>query len=279
MDYYNTLGINKAASQDEIRKAYKKMSMKHHPDRGGDETKFKEINQAYQTLSDPERKQMYDQYGTDDPQKMGGMGGNPFGGFGGGGFEDMFSTMFGQGFANRQVRKNRDIQVVQDIDLEDVIFGKTIPLTYRIGSGKVETVTVEVPIGIQPGQTVRYQGLGDDTHSQLPRGDLLVKIRVKRHHVWDSSGSNLYREIPVGVFDLMLGTTVQVAMIDGKKIDLKIPSGTKPNAKLSVPGYGMPERRSGRRGNAIIIVKAIIPAITNEEHLEKIRELKNALSS
>jgi DnaJ-class molecular chaperone len=77
----------------------------------------------------------------------------------------------------------------------------------------------------------------------------------------------------------MLGTTVQVAMIDGKKIDLKIPSGTKPNAKLSVPGYGMPERRSGRRGNAIIIVKAIIPAITNEEHLEKIRELKNALSS
>lgn len=278
MDYYNTLGINKAASTEEIRKAYKKMSMKHHPDRGGDESKFKEVNQAYQTLSDPERKRMYDQYGTDDPQKMGGQGG-PFGFGGQGGFDDMFSTMFGQGFAQQRQRKNRDIQIVQDVHLEDVLTGKTIPMSYRTGTGKTESVTVEIPAGIQPGQTVRYAGLGDDSVKQLPRGDLLVKIRVIRHHIWERDNNDLYRELPVGVFDLMLGTTIQVTMLDGKKIDLKVQPGTKPNAKLSVPGHGMFDRRSNRRGKAIIIIRAIVPVITNEQHLEKIKALKEELSS
>jgi DnaJ-class molecular chaperone len=277
MDYYNTLGINKTASQDEIRKAYKKMSMKHHPDRGGDENTFKQVNQAYQTLSDPERKQMYDQYGTDDPQKMGGnpFGGNPFG-FHGGGFEDMFSTMFGQGFRN-QVRRNRDIQIVADITLEDALNGKNVPLNYRTSSGHTETVTVDIPTGIQAGQTVRYRGLGDDAIRNAPRGDLLVKIRIKRHPVWERNGNDLYGAIPVSVFDLMLGTVLEIKMLDGKKINLTIPPGTKSNAKLSVPGHGMYDRSKTRRGKAIVIVDAIVPQITDKNILNDLAKIKAAL--
>jgi DnaJ-class molecular chaperone len=281
MDYYDILGIKKSASQDEIRTAYKKMSMKHHPDRGGDESTFKEVNQAYQTLSDPERKQMYDQYGTDDPQKMGGMGGNPFGnspfGFSGGGFDDMFSSMFGQGFRN-QVRRNRDIQIITDINLEDAFNGKNIPLNYRTSSGRMENVTVDIPLGIQAGQTVRYKGLGDDAIPNAPRGDLLIKVRIKKHHVWERNGNDLYGTIPVSVFDLMLGTVLEVQMLDGKKINLTIPPGTKANAKFNVPGHGMKDRGNVNRGKAILIVEAIIPNITDKKVLADLANIRSYLN-
>src|SRR5210317_2138529 len=132
MDYYSTLGINKNASQDEIKKAYKKMSMQHHPDRtGGDDSKFKEINEAYQTLNDPQKKQMYDQFGTADPRQHQYRSGDfefNFNGSSFGGMDDIFESFFGGSpFGNNRRRQtNRPINVAVDITLEDVLSGKTI---------------------------------------------------------------------------------------------------------------------------------------------------------
>src|SRR5210317_1062954 len=151
MDYYSTLGVNKNASQDEIKKAYKKMSMQHHPDRtGGDDSKFKEINEAYQTLNDPQKKQMYDQFGTADPRQRQynsqnfefNFNGSPFSG----GMDDIFEQMFGGGspFGNRQ-RSNRPIQVAVDVTLEDVLNGKTIGMEIALPTGRTKVVTVDVP--------------------------------------------------------------------------------------------------------------------------------------
>lgn len=279
MDYYNTLGINKTASADEIRKAYKKMSMKHHPDRGGDEVKFKEINQAYQTLSNSERKQMYDQYGTDDPQQMGpqGFAQNPFG-FGGADMNDMFSSFFGQGFGGQQrQRSNRDIQIVTDITLEQAFSGHTVPLKYQTGSSKIEQVTVTLPAGVQAGQTVRYSGLGDDRDNRLPRGDLLVKVRIKQHNKWLRQGDELYCEESVNVFDLMTGCQVNVKMLDGSVLNVKIPPGSNPGAKFNLRGKGMPNPRNGKKGNAIVIIKAIVPKIDKGELLDEINKLKSKI--
>lgn len=277
MDYYNLLEINKTASQEEIKKAYKRAAMKNHPDRGGDTNKFTEIQQAYETLSDPQRKQMYDQYGTDDPQKMGGFGQGGFDPFGGGGFNDMFSSMFGQGFRN-QVRRNRDIQVVADVTLEEVLTGKNIPLNFRTSTGKTENITVDIPVGIEPGQTVRYKGLGDDQISNMPRGDLLVKVRVIRHPIWEREGSNLYREIDVDVFDLILGVDKEVKMLDGRTINLNIPAGTKVGAKFSVPNYGMLHRRTNHKGKAFIIVRANIPTIQDENIRQQLESVKDSIA-
>jgi|11_taG_2_1085331.scaffolds.fasta_scaffold02547_3 DnaJ-class molecular chaperone len=283
MDYYNTLNIKKTASSDEIRKAYKKMSMKHHPDRGGDEVKFKEINQAYQTLSNAERKQMYDQYGTDDPQQMGGGGGfgqNPFGFGGQGDMNDMFSQFFGQGFGGQGQRRapvNRDIQIVTDITLEEAFSGCNVPLKYQTGSRKVEQVSVELPGGVQAGQTVRYKNLGDDADNRYPRGDLLVKVRIKNHAKWIRQGSDLYCEENINVFDMMLGCHITIKLIDGKSINLKIPAGTNAGAKFNVPNKGMPNPRGGQPGNAIIIVKPIIPSIDQPELREQLSEIKNKI--
>ena len=166
MDYYSTLGINRNASQDEIKKAYKKMSMQHHPDRtGGDDSKFKEINEAYQTLNDPQKKQMYDQFGTTDPRQHQyrsgdfefNFNGSPFGGM-----DDIFEQFFGGSpFGNQRRRAvNRPINVAVDVTLEDVLTGKTIGMEIALPTGKTKVVTVDIPAGVEHGQQIRYRGLG-----------------------------------------------------------------------------------------------------------------------
>src|SRR5210317_287054 len=147
MDYYSTLGVNKNASQDEIKKAYKKMSMQHHPDRtGGDDSKFKEINEAYQTLNDPEKKQMYDQFGTADPRQRQYRSQN----FNAGGFDDIFDQMFSNfGFQQgRQSPRNSTIQAEVSIELEDVLFGKSIDAEIGFRNGQTKLVTINIPKGV-----------------------------------------------------------------------------------------------------------------------------------
>ena len=150
MDYYSTLGINKNASDDEIRKAYKSKSMKHHPDRGGNEEEFKKVNEAYQTLKDPQKKQMYDRYGTSDPQQM---GGGPSGwgdmNFGNGSFqfngspqdfEEMFGSFFGGGFRQRpRPPRNKNVQLKVVLTLKEILEGKQLICLPSSISFKVKT--------------------------------------------------------------------------------------------------------------------------------------------
>jgi DnaJ-class molecular chaperone len=167
MDYYNKLGVNKSASQDEIKRAYKKLAMKHHPDRGGDQKTFQEINEAYDTLKDNEKRYMYD-----NPQTRQQFNFNT------GNMNDMFSQFFRQ---TQRVRKNSSMSITVRISLKDVVTGKDVVGKYMLGSGKQEVVNIRIPPGVEDGLTMRYAGLGDNSVKQLPRGDLHVRIVVEKH--------------------------------------------------------------------------------------------------
>ena len=278
MDYYSTLGINRNASQDEIKKAYKKMSMQHHPDRtGGDDSKFKEINEAYQTLNDPQKKQMYDQFGTADPRQHQyrsgdfefNFNGSPFSGF-----DDIFSEMFG---GQRRQRTNRPIQVAVDVSLEDVLSGKQIGMEIQLLSGRTKVVTVDVPAGVEHGQQIRYSGIGDDSNRQARPGDVILHIRVLNHPVYERAGDNIVCNSQVDVFDLMIGGKTVIKTLEGRTLDINIPAGTQPDTVLSCRGEGLPNVRTKRRGNLLIRIKAKIPKSLTQEQKQKIIDLKNGI--
>lgn len=274
MDYYSILGVQKNASDKDLKSAYKKASMQHHPDRGGDEAKFKQINEAYSTLKDPQKRGMYDHQ-----QNGGGQAFN----FNTGGFEEamrqanaQYGNMFGQGFANRTPR-NQDIHVRADITLADVITGKSVVIQYRTQTGRIETVTVDIPRGAKHGDTVRYQGLGDDGHPRYPRGDLHVKINVKKIRNWERDKDNLITKNVINVFDLLLGCVIIVKTLEGKQVKVTIPKGTRIGQVFSVPGYGVPNLQTGRRGNLYVEVDANIPVINDEVILRELTNLKNKI--
>ena len=282
MDYYSTLGINKNASQDEIKKAYKKMSMQHHPDRtGGDDSKFKEINEAYQTLNDPQKKQMYDQFGTTDPRQQQyrsgdfefNFNGSPFGGV-----DDIFEQFFGGGspFGNRRRPVNRPINVAVDVTLEDVLNGKTIGMEIALPTGKTKVVTVDIPAGVEHGQTIRYRGMGEQSYPDVPPGDLNVQVRVRNHPTFQRYGDNILCETKVDAWDLMIGTKTKVATLDNRSIEINVPAGTQPDTLLSCRGEGLPNINTKRRGNLQIRIKAAIPRY-DKNKIEKIINFKNGI--
>ena len=232
-NHYQTLGVSPQADEKEIKKAFRRLAMKHHPDKGGDPNQFKQINEAYQTLSNNEKRSMYDQFGTADPQQanMNRGGTQIHFNMGGNGFEEVFSSFFGDGFGDpfqrrqRQMR-NQDITIAADITLHDIVNGKELIATFRLPSGKEQTVTIKVPKGVRPGDTMRYNGMGGDNIPQAPRGDLFVKIRVKKDPEYHVDGINLYIERNVSVFDLLLGTNIRVKTLHGKDISVSAVSYT-----------------------------------------------------
>ena len=252
MDYYSILGVSKNAAPQDIKKAYRKLAAEHHPDRGGNADKFKQVQEAYDTLGDPAKRQQYDNPQPQFQFNTGNMGG----------FEDVFSHF---GFRTQGHRNpNKDVTIAAEIDLEDVLFGKNLIASYRLKNGREESVEIQIPPGIQDGQQIRYQGLGDDMFREFPRGNLNVIIRVRPHKVWQNINNNLVAEKTITAFDAMLGTSVIVETLDKKKISLKVPAGTQPETTFSVSGHGLLQR-NGRRGNAHIIIKIEIPKLSDED--------------
>lgn len=252
MDYYSILGVSKNADLQEIKKAYRKLAAQHHPDRGGSADKFKQVQEAYDTLGNPAKRQQYDNPQPQFQFNTGNMGG----------FEDVFSHF---GFRTQGHRNpNKDVTIAAEIDLEDVLFGKNLIASYRLKNGREESVEIQIPPGIQDGQQIRYQGLGDDMFREFPRGNLNVIIRVRPHKVWQNINNNLVAEKTITAFDAMLGTSVIVETLDKKKISLKVPPGTQPETTFSVSGHGLLQK-NGRRGNAHIIIKIEIPKLSDED--------------
>lgn len=199
-DYYNILGISKSASADEIKKAYRKLALKYHPDRGGDQKKFKEINEAYQVLSNPQKKAQYDQFGTADFGAGGSGSYGSYGGFGGGGFrvnmEDIFSGSSGFGFGRmgdifEDLMGNAfsQVQVELPIKLTQAILGDKVKFQTQLG----DEIEFEIPAGTQDGQQFRFRGKGNQ--HRRGRGDLIVIVRVEIPQKISKEEKELYKKI------------------------------------------------------------------------------------
>ncbi|MDD2822669.1 MAG: DnaJ C-terminal domain-containing protein [Candidatus Daviesbacteria bacterium] len=293
-DFYEVLGLKKNASEAEIKSAYRKLARAHHPDvdkTAGAEARFKEISEAYQVLSDPQKKSTYDQFGSAafEPGAGGGPGGfgggaqgNPFGGFyydfssgnrssqgqDFGGFEDPFSLfeqIFGMGnmggFSGRAQRQNPTYQL--EIDFEDAVNGGTKHVQIPAENGHKRELTIKIPPGVDNGTRMRFE-------------DVDIIFRLRRHPDFLREGSDIFSDILLNIPQLVLGDVVEVKTVWGK-VKLKVPAGTEPGALIRIKGQGMPNLRGSGRGDHFVRVKLEVPKkLTTEEKdlYEKLLKLK-----
>jgi curved DNA-binding protein len=276
MDYYATLGLKRGASQEEIKKAYRSMAMKHHPDRGGDEKKFKEISAAYDILSHPEKKQMFDS-GIDpnNPRTQGGFNQGPFEfHFGTGDLNDLFGGFGFGGFGTRPMRRNKTFNINVEVALEEVLTGKDIDAEIAIPNGKSKMINIAIPPGIEHGQQIRYQGMGDNSIPDVRPGDLIVNVFVRPHASFKREGDNIILEKQVSVWDAILGSELEITTLDKKTLKMAIPQGTQPDTVMSCRGEGLPNVRTKQRGNLLIKLKVNVPKNLNSDQKKLIEELK-----
>ncbi len=280
MTYYDILGVSKTASQDEIKKAYRKLAMKHHPDKGGDEHKFKEISVAYDTLSDSQKRIEYDQSLMGGSQvRFNNMGdfadiNDLFGG--------MFNAHFGPGFANfnqQRQRRNRDLNIRCTISFKDSFTGKELEATFPLPNGKRETVIISVPPGIETGQTMQYRGLGDDSFPDMPRGNLNVSVIVTPDAKFIRRGDDICTTIEIDAFEAMIGCTKDVETVDGKKLQIKIRPGINHGGEYSATGMGFQNPRLRKTGNFIIVIAIKIPVVIDDTTKEKLLKIRDELNN
>ena len=294
-DYYDVLGVSRNVSPEEIKKTYRRLAREHHPDmvakedKVGAERRFKEINEAYQTLSDPEKKRMYDQFGH------AGVGaGGPFGGQSGqwgpftytstgGGMDfdpfDIFETVFGfRGFGRaRRSRKGKNLYYELHVDFVDAVKG--IEKKVAVESGQI---TIKIPSGARNGTELRFGGKGMPGPGEAPAGDLYISLRVKTPKEFRRVGDNLGTTIEIDFVQAALGDTIEVPVVDPEKKNgvgtakLRIPVGTQPGTQIRVKGKGMPRLRSSGKGDVIVQVFVKIPKRLNRKQkqlLEKYKDL------
>jgi curved DNA-binding protein len=274
-DHYKTLGVDRNANQDDIKKAYRKMAAQHHPDRGGDTAKFQEVQAAYETLSDEGKRAQYD-----NPQPQ---GFNQFGGFPPG-FEDVFSQMFGGGGSpfgdifgraqHRQPQRNRNLNIQTAITLEEAYSGKTIIANLQLPSGRDQVLEIKIPAGIQDGMTLRLANMGDDTIPNAPRGDIHLSVTVIPHNEFTRQGDDLIRTLQINCIDAMLGKTIYVNTIDGTRLEIKVPEGTQHGQVLSAAGYGMPKVNDNRfKGSLLLQINITVPKNLNNTQKELLKQI------
>ena len=274
MDYYKILGVNENASQDDIKKAYKKLAMKNHPDRGGDTKKFQEISQAYDTLSDNQKRAQY------DAQRH---GHNPFANaahFGPGfhNINDIFGATFGFGpqgpFGGfHQGRRNKDLSIRIAISLKQSYTGTQIEARFNTPTGRAQTVVVDIPPGVMNGQVVRYPDLGDDSIPNLPRGNLNVTVLVEPDPDWERRGNDLITKVKISVLEAMIGCTKTITSLDGFTMPLKLRAGVKHGTEFASGGRGFTDLNTGRSGNLIVSVDIEIPAVTDNQIRQELEAL------
>ncbi len=346
-DYYKILGVSRDASKEEIKKAYRKLAHKHHPDKGGKEETFKKISEAYHTLSNEEKRKQYDRFGKSGP----GAGGAGAGAWGGGsGFEgfshvdfDMDDILRGFGFGgfSRGRKKNRrgeDIGIRIDTTLKRIVNDeeKTVNITKMVncsscqgkgdapdakkkkcesckGAGEVRTaigpfsqvstcpdcegvgdvadkkcsschgegrvkkneeIKFTIPAGISSGQSLRVKGKGNAGRKGSPSGDLIVEIFVENNTSFKRKGEDLYHTVKIGFVQATLGDKIEIKLIDGKKISLKIPSGTQPGKTFRVSGKGLPQLSGYGKGDLYVTVEVSVPQKISKKQKQLLEELK-----
>lgn len=294
-DYYDTLGVSKTATADEIRKAHKKLAKKYHPDANQDdkeaERKFKEVQEAYDVLSDEEKRKTYDRFGSAAFEPGAGFpGGHPgqAGGFrwsgpgGGGGpvdLESLFgaggfdpSSLFGGGRGRGRARKGEDVEVAIDIPFTVAVQGGGHEVAMDRG-GKVERVSVKIPPGVDTGAVIRLAGQGEPGVGGGPAGDLRLTVRVASHPWFRREGTNLLVDVPVTFSEAALGGKVDVPTLDEGRVVVTVPPSTSSGAKLRLREKGVLDRQTGKRGDLFAVLKVVPPTPLTD----KARELLAAL--
>ena len=259
MDHYSTLGIPRTASPEEIKKAYRKLAMEHHPDRGGDNVKFQELSVAYNTLSDPDKKAAYD-----NPQTQ--FGGFNFGpeGFD---FQDIFRAFNQQtnpfeAYVRQQNQQKQMYRTRVTISLLDAYNGTEQVLKLSTPQG-LKVVNLKLSPGVKTGDNIRYDNVVDNAV-------LLIEFVVLSDLRFDRKGDDLYANLPISVLDLIVGTTIEFITMGKKTLEVKIKPGTQPYMQLKIPGEGMPSRNGGV-GDQILLLKPFIPDNIDNDIVESIK--------
>ena len=255
MDHYITLGVPRTATADEIKKAYRKLAMEHHPDKGGDVNKFQEISTAYETLSNQDKRFQYDNPQT--RQQHTPFGDAPPGfSFNFNGFD--LNDLFGQ--RGQQQRPSYRTRVT--VSRVDVFNGAEQVLQLGTQQG-TKVINIKIPQGIHTGSSIRYDNIMDD-------GSLLIEFVILPDLRFERQGDDLYANLPVSVLDLIVGNKTEFTTIDGKKLEVNIAPNTQPTQHIRLGGYGM-TRSDGTRGNQILLLKPFIPANIDNEVIEAIK--------
>lgn len=275
---YETLGVPTGASDEDIKKAYRKMASQHHPDKGGDTQKFQEIQSAYDTLSDPQRRAQHD---NPNPFGHGAPGGFEFH-FGGGQPQDIFEQFFSQGFGGghnpfnqraHQSRRNKDLRVQLTVNLSETLAEQKKTISVQTTKGDRYNIDVNIPRGVNPGTTIKYSQMGDNMFDTLTRGDLYVIINVNNDSECEMHGINLVKRVQVDAIDAMLGIDTIVRGLDGREFAVKIPQGCQHDMKFGLQGQGLYQMNSPARGDLIVVVEITVPML-NEEQLSMLRNIK-----
>jgi len=281
-DYYKILGVNKTASDNEIKKAYRKLAMKYHPDHTkgdkSDEEKFKKISEAYAVLSDKEKRKQYDTFGSAGFQQrysqedifkgsdFESILSELFGGsgrFGGGGRGMRFSfggdSPFGGYQRNQQAHtKGSDLEYELPLTLEEVAAGTQKIVSFQ-HKGRSEKITVKIPKGMIAGKKVRIAGKGEPSPYGGPAGDLYIKAKVLDHPVYDVQAQDLYINRDIKLSEAILGTNISVPTLSGKELKLKIPAGTKHKTKMRLSGHGLPHMHGNGQGDLYVRIDIKMP--------------------
>ena len=290
-DYYKVLGIDKKSSPEDIKKAFRKLAVKYHPDRNPDnraaEDKFKEINEAYAVLSDPKKKEEYDTYGSSGFHKQysqedifrGFDFGNAYKGMGAGGGEDIFSRLFGGSFGGRAGRagfhsgpqKGGDLEMETDVSFRDAVQGAEKVIAFR-RNGKREELRVKIPAGVDNGSKIRITGKGGQGEGGGEAGDLFMIIRVLPDPVFSREGGDLTVERRIPFSAACLGTSLDVPTLEGDK-RIKIPAGIQPGTKIRLKGFGVKSLGSNAKGDLYLKIALHVPEAISDEQKKLVEEL------
>ena len=305
-DYYSILGVSRDADEKTIKKAFRKLAREHHPDAGGDEAKFKEINEAYEVLSDEKKRRLYDQYGTaNENQIPGGWGGQAInmedlfgGGVGGfGSWSDILESIrngegafgsnweinngqgWGAGFGQRanRPRKGQDMNVTLSVSFDEAFKGAEKRVSIRVpGKKESETLDIKIPAGAMDGGRLRYRGKGGPGVNGGAAGDLLITTKIEPHRYFSRQKADVLITVPVTIAEAALGASIIVPAPDGSKVRVKVPAGTQSGKVLTIKGKGAPRVKGEGNGDLKITVNVVVPKKLNDKQKQALEAYKEA---